>query len=255
VNWPRGNVARGLKPRATWETTLRMPVGTRALHSVASPRGGAFSEASCPGHGALVFAAVFPKLRRMRLWLTIGSVVLAGASTVLAQSPQANVAFEIANLREDLRLLQQQVGELKLTVEQLTRENSQLQARASQSYVTVEQLNRSVADVNRTMQSALSDQKREVLQQVAGQIERLGKQTNAALDSLAKGQATRPTVQTEFSEDFPREGVTYTVQTGDTLSKIAERNNARVQDIINANKISDPTKLRVGQSLFIPQRK
>src|SRR6478609_3847783 len=93
------------------------------------------------------------------------------------------------------------------------------------------------------------------LVQVGAQLEKLGKQTNAALDSVAKNQATRPVVQTTFSEDFPKEGVNYTVQTGDTLAVIAKNNNAKVADIVNANKISDPTKIRVGQTLFIPQGK
>ena len=104
--------------------------------------------------------------------------------------------IEVANLRQDVALLTQRVGELTMAVEQLTRDNNALQAKAGQTYVTLEQLNKAVADTNRAMQSALVDQKREVLQQVAGQIERLGKQTNAALDALAKSQATRPVVQT-----------------------------------------------------------
>ncbi len=163
--------------------------------------------------------------------------------------------IEVANLRQDVALLTQRVGELTMAVEQLTRDNNALQAKANQSYVTIEQLNKSVADANRAMQAALGDQKREVLQQVAGQIERLGKQTNAALDALAKNQATRPAVQTTFGEDFPKEGINYTVQTGDTLAVIARKNNAKLQDIINANKIADPTRIRVGQTLFIPQGK
>lgn len=162
---------------------------------------------------------------------------------------------ELANLRQDVMLLTQRVGELTMTVEQLNRENSALQAKAGQSYVTVEQLNRAVADLNRTMQGAMADQKREVLNQVAGQIERLGKQTNAALDALARNQATRPAVQTSFSEDFPKEGVNYTVVNGDTLSGIAKKTGAKLADIRNANKIADDTKIRVGQTLFIPQGK
>jgi LysM repeat protein len=177
------------------------------------------------------------------------------ASAVSAQSQPDNPRIELANLRQDVMQLTQRVGELTMTVEQLNRDNNSLQAKASQSYVTVEQLNRAVADLNRTMQSGLAEQKREVLQQVAGQIERLGKQTNAALDALAKNQATRPVVQTAFSEEFPKEGVNYTVQPGDSLAVIAKKNNARQQDIINANKISDPSKLRAGQTLFIPQSK
>jgi LysM repeat protein len=45
------------------------------------------------------------------------------------------------------------------------------------------------------------------------------------------------------------------VQAGDTLGEIARKHNAKLQDIINANKISDPTRIRVGQTLFIPQGK
>jgi len=152
-------------------------------------------------------------------------------------------------------LLNQRVGELTMAVEQLTRENSSLQERAGRSYATVEQLNKAIADVNRTMQAGLDDQKKDVLAQVAKQLEKLGRQTNAALDALAKSQATRPAVQTSFAEDFPKEGINYTVQSGDTLSGIAQKNNSRVQDIINANKITDPTRIRVGQTLFIPQGK
>jgi LysM repeat protein len=147
------------------------------------------------------------------------------------------------------------VGELSLSVEQLARENSALQHKAGQSYATLEQLNKAVADLSQSMQSALADQKREVLAQVGGQLERLARQTQAAIDTLAKNQAARPAVQTNFSEDFPKEGINYTVQTGDTLSVIAKKTGARMQDIINANKIADPTKLRVGQTLFIPQGK
>ncbi|RXK56961.1 LysM peptidoglycan-binding domain-containing protein [Oleiharenicola lentus] len=162
---------------------------------------------------------------------------------------------ELASLRQDVMLLTQRVGELTMTVEQLTRENSALQDKANRSYATVEQLNKAIADVNRTLESELVDQKREILAQVAGQLEKLGKQTNAALDALAKSQATRPVVQTTFAEDFPKEGINYTVQSGDTLAVIARKNGAKLQDIINANKIADPTKIRVGQTLFIPLAK
>jgi len=185
--------------------------------------------------------------------LRFGSLLAVLVATSWGQNINDNLRVEVANLRQDVLLLSQRVGELSMTVEQLNRDNSALQSKTNQSYVTIEQLNKAVADINRTMQSALSEQKRETLSQVAGQIERLGKQTNAALDALAKNQATRPVVQTNFSEDFPKEGVNYTVQPGDSLAVIAKKNNARQQDIINANKISDPSKLRAGQTLFIPQ--
>lgn len=173
----------------------------------------------------------------------------------VAATAQMDPRAEVASLRQDVLLLSQRVGELTMTVEQLTRENSSLQEKAGRSYATVEQLNKAVADVNRTLQAELGAQKREVLAQVSGQLEKLGRQTNAALDALAKNQATRPTVQTSFSDDFPKEGINYTVQAGDSLAVIARKHNAKLQDIVNANKISDPARIQVGQTLFIPQGK
>lgn len=175
------------------------------------------------------------------------------ASSAFAQT--SPTSMELANLREDVRGLVQRVGELGLRVEQLERENNELRQRSAmqdRSYATVAQLNDAVADLNRAIQAAAGTAKAETLQQVAAQMERLAKQTNAALDSLAKAQATRATVQTSFAEDYPKEGVSYTVQKGDTIAEIAKKTGAKQQDIINANKLSDPSRIMVGQTLFIP---
>ena len=170
-------------------------------------------------------------------------------------SVSATAQVELANLREDVRGLNQRLGELSLRMEQVERENEDLrrkQGAADKGHATIAQLNDAVADLNRVIKSAVASSKNETLQQVATQMERLGKQTNAALDSLAKAQATRPAVNTSFSEDFPKEGVSYTVQKGDTLAVIARKTGAKQQDIINANKITDPSRIMLGQTLFIP---
>ena len=188
-------------------------------------------------------------------FLRYGGLLAVVAGTAWAQGGPDNPRIELANLRQDVLQLTQRVGELNMMVEQLTRENNALKDKTSQSHVTIEQLNQSVADLNRAMQAGLAEQKREVLAQVGSQMERLAKQTQAAIDALAKNQATRPAVQATFKDDFPKEGVNYTVQTGDTLSGIAKKTGAKLQDIRNANKIADDTKIRVGQTLFIPQGK
>lgn len=170
----------------------------------------------------------------------------------------APLQYEVANLREDVRGMVQQVGQLTLRVEQLERENASLREEAdakAAAYATVEQLSDSMADLNRVAKAAAAESKSEVLKEVAQQMGKLARQTNAAIDSLAKGMAQRPAVQTKFSNDFAMEGISYTIQKGDTLSSIAQETGASVKDIINANKIADPTRIQVGQTLFIPAKK
>ena len=47
-------------------------------------------------------------------------------------------------------------------------------------------------------------------------------------------------------------GATYTVKSGDTLSKIAAAHGTTWQEIARLNKIQDPTKIHVGQVLKLP---
>jgi LysM repeat protein len=79
----------------------------------------------------------------------------------------------------------------------------------------------------------------------------------------AKGapKAALETAKTETSskkaeDTAPAAGVrTYTVKNGDRLLFIAKRYNVTPDELIAVNKIKDPAKLKIGQSLKIPLKK
>ncbi len=193
----------------------------------------------------------FMRTAAVRLFLLAS---LSAPAALHAQS--AAPAVELANLREDVRLLVQRVGELSLRVEQLENENARLARSASgaeQNHATLTQLNAAIADLARDIKTSAATTKSEVLASVATQIEALARQTNSALDSVTRPRpAPAPVAPVAFSDDFPKEGVSYTVAAGDTVSRIAQKTGAKVADIVNANKLADPTRIRVGQVLFIP---
>lgn len=178
-------------------------------------------------------------------------LLAAAALAVSVGRAQTNPQVELANLREDVRGLVQKVGQLSLKVEQLERENAELRERAKDNgpaYATLAQLNDAIVELRRAINSGDAT----ISERSAEQIRKLANETNAAIDSLAKGMATRPVVQTSFSDSYSKEGVSYTVQKGDTLALIAKKTGAKSQDIINANKIADPSRIQAGQTLFIP---
>ena len=177
-------------------------------------------------------------------------VLPLGLTAQTAQSP----AVIVANLRQEMDLLTQRIGELSLRVEQLESDNAKLAKLAAgnqDNVATLTQLNTAIADLTRDIKAANAQTKSEVLAVVGNQMENLAKQVNAALDGAQRSRAAAA-APVAFSDNFPKDGVTYTVQTGDTLSKIAQKTGARLNDIVNANKIADPTKVQVGQVLFIP---
>lgn len=186
-------------------------------------------------------------------------VATALASGAMAQtSPQV----ELANLREDVRGLTQRVGELALRVEQLERENGELRSRAGasqKSYATVAQLKDAISELRQTIESSVTASKNDTLERVAAQMANLAKQTNAALDSLAKTQpparlspAPLATTAAGAGDAPAKDGPSYVVQKGDTLALIAKKTGAKQQDIISANKLTDPSRIMAGQILLIP---
>ena len=203
------------------------------------------------------------KRLRRRLLVSIWCVPVFVTGLAQTANGQAgyqglNPQYQIANVEEDIRVLDERTRSLSLQIEQLTRENGQLREQMNRvdelttNIATVAELNRAVAEATRGYQAG----DREMLLKVTTQVEQLAKQTQAAIDSLAAGVAARPAgskPKVNFTEDYPKNGVMYTVQSGDTLSSIASRFDSTIGWVRNANKISEPRDLQVGQTLFIPQ--
>lgn len=192
--------------------------------------------------------------------------LLCAALAAWTAAPRARAQAEVADLREDVRGLNQRVGDLTLRVEQLEHENAELKGRvaslgAGRGAVTPEQLNTAVADMNASIKAAVDASRGEILQRVAGQMENMARQTNAALDALAKAAPAAVPPRAPAAMEAPRsapadaaarQGVSYTVQKGDSLGLIAKKTGAKAQDIIEANRLADPSRIQAGQVLFIP---
>lgn len=61
-----------------------------------------------------------------------------------------------------------------------------------------------------------------------------------------------PAAEPTTAVSVPPGGTTYAVKSGDTLFTIAQRYGITVQAIVDANKLSNPNRLDVGQELIIP---
>jgi LysM repeat protein len=190
-------------------------------------------------------------------------VVVCAALAVPIGATRASAQTDIADLHEDVRGLTQRVNDLSMRIEQLEHDSAELKAKIDSSgkdhdSVTAEQLNSAVADLNASIKSAVEASQSEILQKVATQMESLAKQTNQALDSIAhtpsapQATAAAPATKTDFGDSYPKDGISYTVVRGDSLGLIAKKTGAKSQDIIDANKLLDPSRIQVGQVLFIP---
>jgi len=198
-------------------------------------------------------------MRRLNFAMTLVLGALVLPAFLSAQSDSLRVS--VANLSQDVSQLSQQVRTLRLEIEQMHRENNQLRAQvaeatsSSQTEVQISSLGSAVEAVRRDYRAADAAQKEEILAEVNRQMRALAKETEGAIGAVAAVVGSEPQVVTpvHFSSDYPKTGITYTVRSGDTLSKIARDHSSNIKHIQNANKIVNPAKdLQVGQTIFIP---
>jgi LysM repeat protein len=165
----------------------------------------------------------------------------------------------VANLSQDLSLLSQQVKTVRLEMEELRRENARLRvevaAATNEAQMQIASLSSSIDSFRQDYKNADDAQKGQIIGDLNRQVNALAKETQSAINAVARVVDTRPKVgpKVHFSDDFPKTGKPYVVRSGDTLSGIARDNNSTIKHIQNANKIVNPSRdLKVGETIFIP---
>lgn len=73
-----------------------------------------------------------------------------------------------------------------------------------------------------------------------------------AVLALAACQTVRPQIADYSDGPLSRKGVLHPVQKGQTLYRIARTYGVPLQELAEVNDLSDPTKIAVGQALWIP---
>lgn len=195
----------------------------------------------------------------MRRFFLIAGLAAAALNLNAQTQP---VQVKLANLEQDVRLLQQQVGALRIDMESIQRENNQLRAALADKsnsqrsqYVTLTQINSILADLRSEINNSNAKQREVLITQVSSQVENLAEQTQKAIDSLAKSIENQPQAPqvVKFNDNFPKTGINYTVKSGDSLAKIARTQNSTVEWIRNANHLASDI-IYPNQELFIPQK-
>jgi LysM repeat protein len=78
----------------------------------------------------------------------------------------------------------------------------------------------------------------EIVADLSNKIQTIAEKQRAAAEQAAKSAQ--------------KSGYNHVVEAGQTISAIAQAYKVTPASIMKANKITDPTKIRVGQKLFIP---
>jgi len=181
-------------------------------------------------------------VNRLIISLSLIIMMLLGGCAELGPgtpSPSPTQRARQAALSEDLRELQQEVRSLKAAQEEYDRQFSDeqfkkpLQESLGRIETRIGELEAKVRELEHS--AAMWDNK---MQAVVDVVKSENAQLRAAIEKPRRGSLSS-------------EGQ-HTVSAGETIADIARRYGVRAKDIIEANTIQDPRKIRVGQKLTIP---
>jgi LysM repeat protein len=197
------------------------------------------------------------KLKSLKLGFWVAFAFLP--STVLFGQNDAKIL--LANLKQDLELINREVTSLRSEVEMLRRENAQLRVVVDQSIRSQRdgQESGKLLELQNRLQAlelALRQSERARVttqEEINKKFQQIIEQMNRGFDQFTQS-STSSTQTSTFSNDYPKNGFVHVVEKGETVSSIAQKYKSKVSWIINANQIADPTKVFVGRELFVPQK-
>jgi len=194
-------------------------------------------------------------------------ILLAGimVSTVFAQrgrtvmegsggggnTADARTAQRMNDLEAQVRRLQAQVDDLAVTLQQGGVQRHAASQSDVQSLRNEVQTLRSENQTLRSENQALRKNVADLIGQLSQRVDRLEAAPRPTGGGGSSGGGSRPSGGSAGQTTMT--GVEHTVSAGETLSDIAKAYGVRMDAIVQANNITNPHSLRVGQKLFIPQ--
>ncbi|MCX7818507.1 MAG: LysM peptidoglycan-binding domain-containing protein [Kiritimatiellae bacterium] len=196
----------------------------------------------------------------VRCWRVVAAGALAVAAGCVTYTHPDDIAAMQLRHQEDLRLLQEQIRTVQGRVEGVEMEAQRLAGE-------VEALRRALA-ASADGGARLLQPKLQELETRLARLDAAREQDRQAIvDELSKRMAeairramggAAPAAASSRSParrtPGPTSGYEHVVQPGETLSAIAAAYGVSAAVIAQENNIADPSKLRAGQKLFIPER-
>ncbi len=154
------------------------------------------------------------------------ALLLSGCQTYQGQTTRTRQTEDRLIEQENQRRIAGRLETLEMEIGRISRE--------------LDTLSRSVESRCAAIERKSEEDKREMINRLSAQLEKLLKQAAPppAAPAASGGSAY---------------GYEHIVRQGETISTIAKAYNVTTKAIIDANKIKNPSLIRIGQKLFIPE--
>lgn len=167
---------------------------------------------------------------------------------------RSSVSQDIINLKHEINSLKGRLDELQYKIDKI----SQLQSQQSNELnATLKQWRKETQNDAQKTISDIETNLQLLEKKQAQDIKGLGEKDKIIIEEVSKEntELRRQIESLRKTSSYVREEGYYTVNEGDTLSKIAQMSGISLKSLMEANGITDPNSIRKGQKLIIPQKK
>jgi len=159
---------------------------------------------------------------------------------------QAGLSEKVLSLEGRVGALEEEVGALRFEIDRLSQQMGDMESDFSRG---LESIRGGLEQLGIELEGRIRDVDQSREADRAAQLERL----EIVLDEVTReNEALREEI--EAIRTSVAEGYEHEVRRGETLATIASQYGVTVQAIAQANGISDPNRIAVGQKLIIPAR-
>jgi LysM repeat protein len=181
-----------------------------------------------------------------RLTALLALAALAGGGCTSLRGMQST--RQTREMSESM-LMQEQVRQISGRLENIQSQIDQLWSEIDQVRSASRKDSQAVADNLDSRVQELTQQLARIDSARAADKQEIIDKMSSSIGKMMAASAPRPSSGRNISQY----GVEHTVQAGQTLSEIAAAYGVKVSVLIEANSISNPNALKVGQKLFIPE--
>lgn len=186
--------------------------------------------------------------------------------TPFQKEPQ-RTSLEVMRVQSAQDQISADIQRLSGQISELSRHNEQMEQRLTRLETSVKAVGETkssaydndIAALRRDIQQTRAENasmRKQITDNLASRIDTVARQqTAAARQAAAPVAAAASTAKAAASTAARGSGYEHKVERGQTLTEIARGYNVSVQSILKANNIRNPSTIRVGQVLFIPDAK
>lgn len=182
------------------------------------------------------------------------AVVLGGAGLYFGLSANQQLSPLSASLEEgssSAARVEKEMGALRTQLEELRAQSTDLRKSLERTRIYSTQSERAVKQ--------LASSVKENREQIVKQAKRLNEMASARPAPTVTAASSDPSVA--LAEETAADsggsgnpGGSYTIESGDTFGRIADKTGVGLQALLDANPDADPRRLRIGQVINLPGR-